>query len=83
MLESQICPPLPLWIWVAGVAVLGIVLAFRGDGNMRLRCHHCSLYNSNGYGHRQTPLLDESEIITTSEDAERRIRDLEDKSKIK
>jgi cytochrome c-type biogenesis protein CcmH/NrfF len=62
---------LPLWIWVAGVAVLGIVLAY---GILRNRTRSL----------QERAVTNEAtkELYRQEDDAERRIRDLEDKSKI-
>jgi cytochrome c-type biogenesis protein CcmH/NrfF len=62
---------LPLWIWVAGVAVLGIVLAY---GILRNRTR----------SPQERAVTNEAtkELYRQEDDAERRIRDLEDKSKI-
>jgi cytochrome c-type biogenesis protein CcmH/NrfF len=62
---------LPLWIWVAGAAVLGIVLAY---GILRNRTRSL----------QERAVTNEAtkELYRQEDDAERRIRDLEDKSKI-
>ena len=62
---------LPLWIWVAGVAVLGIVLAY---GILRNRTRSPQ--------ERAVTSEATKELYRQEDDAERRIRDLEDKSKI-